>query len=289
MADKVAELMSWQRWTLVLGKAALTVLLSWQLAHLTWLIVAPEPLLLKAPSQSRGDAQNGGTVAGTGQYHLFGDVTAQPVEAVAKEVDAPDTRLRLQLLGVTRSTSNEASSAIIAPKGGQGEFYRIGDAVQGRTRLAGVYDDKVILDTNGKLETLKFDEESTAGITARAVAAPRPEVNRSGSLRERFKQVRSPSEFMNMVTEEVAGDAEGAMQEMGLEAIGSGQGYRVQPGSVLTALQMQPGDIVLSVNGQALGDPQSDQQLLQQVSSEGNARIEVQRGNSRFVVNHKIN
>jgi len=45
----------------------------------------------------------------------------------------------------------------------------------------------------------------------------------------------------------------------------------------------------VSVNDQALGDPQSDQQLLQQVSSEGNARIEVQRGNSRFVVNHKIN
>ncbi|MCD8523121.1 MAG: PDZ domain-containing protein [Saccharospirillaceae bacterium] len=288
MADNVAELMSWQRWTLVLGKTALTVLLSWQLAHLTWLIVAPEPLLLKAPSQARGEPQ-GGALAGTGQYHLFGDVAAQPVETVTKEVDAPDTRLRLQLLGVTRSTSNEASSAIIAPKGGQGEFYRIGDAVQGRTRLAGVYDDKVILDTNGKLETLKFDEESSAGISAKAVEAPRADVRASGSLRERFKQVRNPGDFMSVVTDEVASDAEGAMREMGLEAIGSGQGYRVQPGSMLTALQMQPGDIVLSVNGQALGDPQSDQQLLQQVSSEGNARIEVQRGNSRFVVNHKLN
>ena len=115
MADKVAELMSWQRWTLVLGKTALTVLLSWQLAHLTWLIVAPEPLLLKAPSQARDGAQNSGMLSGAGQYHLFGDVTAEPVQAVAKEVDAPDTRLRLQLLGVTRSSRAEASSAIIAP------------------------------------------------------------------------------------------------------------------------------------------------------------------------------
>ena len=53
--------------------------------------------------------------------------------------------------------------------------------------------------------------------------------------------------------------------------------------------QLQPGDIVLSVNGQGLGDPGVDQQLLQQMSNESQVRIEVQRGNSRFVVNHSLN
>ncbi|WP_430460112.1 type II secretion system protein N [Thalassolituus sp. LLYu03] len=294
MADVIAQAVGWQRPALVAGKVALTLLLSWQLAHLTWQVVAPEPLVLRAPSKGNADAAvaSGPSAA---QYHLFGEMTAQPVEVVSTEVEAPDTRLRLELLGVTKASRQEASSAIIAPKGGEGEFYRIGDTVQGRTRLAGVYEDKVILDTNGKLETLKFEDAPAAGISARTVQnRPEPKDNDSprvgaGSLRDRFKQVRNPGEFMELVSEETSSDPEGALTEMGLKSLGSGSGYEVQPGSVLSALQLQPGDIVLSVNGQMLGDPASDQQVLQQVSSEGNARIEVQRGNSRFVVNHSLN
>ncbi|MDK2777050.1 MAG: hypothetical protein KYX62_05260 [Pseudomonadota bacterium] len=284
MAEQLAELTGWQRLSLVLGKTVLTLLIATQLAWLTWLIIAPEPLVLRAPAKGQV-AEDSAATAGTGQYHLFGDYTAAPVEEVPQEVEAPDTRLRLELLGVTRSSRNELSSAIIAPKGGAGDFYRIGDVVQGRTRLAAVYDDKVILDTNGKLETLKFDEESKRGLEARAVQAPEPD----SSIRDRFKEVRNPTDFMNLVNEEAASDPEGALREMGLKAAGPGQGYVVQKGSMLTALQLQPGDIVLSVNGQPLGDPQSDQQILQQVTEEGNARIEVQRGNSRFVVNHSLN
>ena len=284
MAEQLAELTGWQRLSLVLGKTVLTLLIATQLAWLTWLIIAPEPLVLRAPAKGQV-AEDSAATAGTGQYHLFGDYTAAPVEEVPQEVEAPDTRLRLELLGVTRSSRNELSSAIIAPKGGAGDFYRIGDVVQGRTRLAAVYDDKVILDTNGKLETLKFDEESKRGLEARTVQAPEPD----SSIRDRFKEVRNPTDFMNLVNEEAASDPEGALREMGLKAVGPGQGYVVQKGSMLTALQLQPGDIVLSVNGQPLGDPQSDQQILQQVTEEGNARIEVQRGNSRFVVNHSLN
>ncbi len=284
MAEQLAELTGWQRLSLVLGKTVLTLLIATQLAWLTWLLIAPEPLVLRAPAKGQVVEESAGTAA-TGQYHLFGDYTAAPVEEVPQEVEAPDTRLRLELLGVTRASRKESSSAIIAPKGGAGDFYRIGDVVQGRTRLAAVYDDKVILDTNGKLETLKFDEESKRGLEARAVSAPQ----RGSSIRDRFKEIRNPTDFMNLVNEEAASDPEGALREMGLKAVGPGQGYAVQKGSMLMALQLQPGDIVLSVNGQPLGDPQSDQQILQQVTDEGNARIEVQRGNSRFVVNHSLN
>ena len=289
MTQTLAVLTGWQRWTLISGKIALTLLLSWQLAHLTWQLVAPEPLILAAPSQGNGQSQQD-RVAGTAQYHLFGDYTAEPVQAVAKEVDAPDTRLRLELLGVTRSSDDQSSSAIIAPKGGAGEFYRVGDAVQGRTRLAVVYDDKVILDTNGKLETLKFDDTPSAGV--RAVARqpdPRESSRERVSLRDRFRKVRNAGDFLDMVTTGAENDPEATLTQMGLKSVGPGQGYEVQRGSMLNALNLRPGDIVLSVNGQRLGDPQSDQQILEQVKSEGNARIEVQRGDSRLTVTHSLN
>ena len=204
------------------------------------------------------------------------------------EVSAPETKLRLELLGVTVSLANkDASSAIIAPKGSTGEFYRVGDTVQGGTRLAAVYDNRVILDSNGKLETLKFDLLSKEGLETKRIEAPA--APKQSSLRDRFRDVKTPTDFMNVVTDEANSDPAGALSQLGLEAIGPGQGYRVQPGSMLLAVELQPGDVVLSINGQSLGDLQADQQLLQQVASEGRARIEVQRGNNRFVVNHSLN
>lgn len=290
MSEQQQPLLPWQQRILQFSKVIFTLLLAVLMAFLTWRIVAPEPLLLAAASKDSRNAITNNKSFNTAQYHLFGVAGEEPVAVVTEDIHAPDTRLRLELLGATKASQKEASTAIIAPKGKTGEFYRIGDVVQANTKLAAVYEDRVILDTNGKLETLKFDEEERAGINARVVQAPVVEKNgsKANSLRGRFSQVKNPTEFMSVITEEVAVDPEGALYELGLETNPEGAGYRVTPGSMLMALQLQPGDIILSVNGQALGDPQADQALLQQVNTEGSARIEVQRGNNRFVVNHSL-
>lgn len=285
----MAALLPWQRWLLRFGKILFTLLLAIELAFLTWRIVAPEPLILMAPSQSGSKISAASASLGAAQFHLFGEAGKEPVKKVTEEVNAPETRLRLELLGVTKSTENkELSTAIIAAKGGGGDFYRIGDTIQGGTRLAAVYENRVILDTNGKLETLKFEDNPNSGVDARKVATPEPEAKPRGNLRERFRSVRNPGQFMDMVSEVANEDPQGTINQLGLESVGSGEGYRVQAGSMLQALELQPGDIILSVNGQGLGDPVSDQLLLQQVTSEGRARIEVQRGDNRFVINHSL-
>lgn len=287
MTEAVMNTSVWQRRSVALLKSVFTVLLAWQAAHLTWLVVAPTPLYLKAPVQGTAQSQSNNH-QGTARYHLFGEAKDEPIAVVEQAVSAPETRLRLSLLGVTRATQQAASSAIISPRGGVGEFYRIGDVVQGRTRLAAVYEDRVILDTNGQLETLTFEEVTDAGVTARAVPAPAPRVASSG-LRERFQQVTNAGDFLDMASDAASADPAAALRELGLVSNGSGQGYRVAANSMLQALQLQAGDVILSINGQGLGDPSSDQMLFEQVRSAGSARIEVQRGNSRFVVNHSLN
>lgn len=288
--EQAADIKPWQRLTVRFGKIVLTLLLAWLMALLVWLIIAPEPLYLKAPTKG-GSNRTSFESAGAGSYHVFGEVGVAEVVEV-KAVDAPDTRLRLSLLGATQSSVEEESSAIIARKGSGGDFYRIGDVVEGRTRLAAVYKDKVILDTAGKLETLKFDEVSSAGI---GVASQTPERNerpdtddRAKSLRERFSRVRSTQDFMMVASEAAQQDPEEMLSGLGLESQGSGSGYKVTAGSILTQVDLKPGDIVLSVNGQQLGDASSDSSLLEQVMSEGSAQIEVQRGNSRFMVNQSF-
>jgi len=281
-------MLPWQRVSLVLGKLIFSVLIASQLAIFTWMILSPKTLVLSEPSRAKGSSvitQNNSIA----DLHIFGDAAVVLTE-VPQEVNAPKTRLRLELLGVMAASISENSSAIIAPKGGAGENYRVGDVVQGRTKLAAVHQDKVILDSNGKLETLKFDLARKQGIqkSAKPTAAQRKAQSR-GSLKDRFKKVRNAADAVSLLRDEVANNPAGALKQLGLETAENGSGYKVSSsGSMLTQLGLQPGDVILSVNGQTLGNLDDDQMLLEQVTNSGQARLEIQRGNRRFVVNHTI-
>ncbi len=288
MTEQAVVILPWQRITLILAKLTFAILIASQLAIFTWMILSPATLVLSEPSRAKGTvvaAQN----ESIADAHIFGDAAVEVVE-VPKEVNAPKTRLRLELLGVMAASKAENSSAIIAPKGGAGENYRVGDVVQGRTKLAAVHQDKVILDSNGKLETLKFDLTRKQGIQKSAKPTPAQRKAQSrGTLKDRFKKVRNASDAVSLLRDEVANNPAGALKQLGLETSGNGSGYKVSnSGSMLTQLGLQPGDIILSVNGQTLGNLDDDQMLLEQVTNSGQARLEIQRGNRRFVVNHTI-
>jgi len=288
VTEQAVVMLPWQRVSLVLGKLIFSVLIASQLAIFTWMILSPKTLVLSEPSRAKGSSvitQNNSIA----DLHIFGDAAVVLTE-VPQEVNAPKTRLRLELLGVMAASISENSSAIIAPKGGAGENYRVGDVVQGRTKLAAVHQDKVILDSNGKLETLKFDLARKQGIqkSAKPTAAQRKAQSR-GSLKDRFKKVRNAADAVSLLRDEVANNPAGALKQLGLETAENGSGYKVSSsGSMLTQLGLQPGDVILSVNGQTLGNLDDDQMLLEQVTNSGQARLEIQRGNRRFVVNHTI-
>jgi general secretion pathway protein C len=288
VTEQAVVILPWQRLSLIVGKLVFTLLIASQLAVFTWMILSPKTLILSEPTRAKGAA----TVAqneSIADLHIFGDATVEVVE-VPKEVNAPKTRLRLELLGVMAASKTENSSAIIAPKGGKGKNYRVGDVVQGRTKLAAVHQDKVILDSNGKLETLKFDLTRKQGIQKSNKPTPSQRKAQSrGSLKDRFKKVRSASDAVDLLRDEVANNPTGALKQLGLETAANGSGYKISnSGSMLTQLGLQPGDVILSVNGQTLGNLDDDQMLLEQVTNSGQARLEIQRGNRRFVVNHTI-
>ncbi len=288
MTEQTIIILPWQRLALILGKLTFTVLISSQLAVFTWMFLAPSTVVLSEPTRAKGAAvvaQNDSIA----DMHIFGDATVAVVE-VPKELDAPTTRLRLALLGVMAASIAENSSAIIAPKGGAGKNYRIGDVVQGRTKLAAVQQDQVILDSNGKLEALKFELAGKQGIQQSSKPTPaQKRAQTRGTFKERFSGIRTPADAVQLLKDEVSNDPAGALRKMGLETSGNGSGYKVSSsGSMLTQLGLRPGDIILSVNGQALGNLEDDQVLLEEVTNSGQARLEIQRGNGRFVVNHTI-
>jgi general secretion pathway protein C len=289
VSEQSIILLPWQRTSLTLAKTVFTVLLSSQLAALTWMVLSPAKVALLEPTRASSSSTIQQSQDSIADRHVFGDAVAEVVE-VPKEVNAPKTRLRLELLGVMAASKAENSSAIIAPKNGKGENYRIGDIVQGRTKLAAVHQDKVILDSNGKLETLKFDLDKKSSIRKSSKpTSSQKKATANGSLKQRLKKIRNASDAITLLRDEVNSDPKGALKQLGLEVAANGEGYKISSsGSMLTQLGLQPGDVILSVNEQTLGNIDDDQGLLEQVTSSGQARLEIQRGDRRFVVNHTI-
>ena len=276
--------------TVSILKWILTFVLAYQLAVLTWMIVDQPVLVLPEPSKGKA-TQTQGQSYDIASWHLFGDAAEVPV-VQQEEISAPETRLRLVLMGVFMSPNKDQSSAIIAEQGREGEFFLVGDRVQGRARLAQVYEDKVILDNSGKLETLTFEDAAkgaSAGFqsaTKRVTAKPTSKTTNK-DFRKRLTKIRTPEDFVKFAKDELESDPYQAMENVGLKQ--SGNGYEVtEKASMLKNLGMKAGDKLISINGQPLGDPVSDKELIDEVYAQGNARIEVERDGRRFVVNHQF-
>ena len=93
-------------------------------------------------------------------FHLFGDASKIPVQAVKapKEEPITETSLNLQLSGVFAFEPAEKAIAIISAGSAEQNAYGVGDKISGETTLEAVYPDHVILRNRGKLEKLALPE-----------------------------------------------------------------------------------------------------------------------------------
>ncbi|MES9876330.1 MAG: type II secretion system protein N [Candidatus Sedimenticola sp. PURPLELP] len=103
-------------------------------------------------------------------WDLFGTAQHSPVNRQAS-INAPQTRLQLTLRGVIAGEEAEGWAMITAGKGKE-KRYRKGDSVTPGALLAEIHPDRVLLERNGQLETLKLIKKK-AGVRLTA-AAPAP-------------------------------------------------------------------------------------------------------------------
>lgn len=85
-------------------------------------------------------------------------------------------------------------------------------------------------------------------------------------------------------------DRDAYMKNMGVNAT-SGQGYEVTdqtPAALRNKLGLRAGDRILSLNGQAVGQGQSDVQLLEQAKKDGAVRIEIKRGDQVMTIQQSL-
>ena len=249
---------------------ALVVQLGWLGGQWTWRMIWPEPfdpvaLELSAPVSGQSA---GGTIRFS-EMTLFGRAdrgTEGSVSRVARET-APETGLTLTLHGVFLATRGGRSSAILSGRDDAAERYAVGDELPGGAELVAVERNRILLRRNGEVESLSFDDD---GLTLGGVAA-------SG---ERSEDTRAEVERAMEALEE---DPEEAIAEAGFRPNKDGPGY-VYDGTneQLSAMNLQPGDVIISVNGQQLGDIEADRANLEQWMNSDRLDLEIERGGTRF-------
>jgi general secretion pathway protein C len=244
----------------------LVIAIAWQLVQLTWMLLEPppqaefEPLVASSTPPSR---PKGVDVQAIVNAKLFGTAEAgQPVEG-----PAPETQLPLVLSAVFAADDPQKGLAVIGDSAQQAKVFAVGDAVRSGTKLHSVYVDRVILDRNGALETLALPKRNTSTMTATRAPAPPPQSSRFAENLRNIAET-NPTAFAEIV------------RPQPVFANGVQRGYRVYPGrnrQQFAKLGLQPGDLVLSINGTPLDDPQRGMEIFNTIGSSDRVQVTVER------------
>ena len=223
------------------------------------------------------------TVAELTKRNLFGNT--DPANLIRTSAPAVPTRLPLTLEAVFVSSTPEQSSAIISQRGKSGKLYSPGDLLPGNARLSEIEAAQVILQRAGVREALAF--KTTFQATPHQSAQP----GRPASIGTNQTAPReSQKPLLQQLNTELAQDPDTALERLGVSQ-NKGGGYRVSNTAgnpYLTQSGLQPGDVVLSVNGRPLGDINVDRMALANLASSGSVTLELLRNGQTLTITTRI-
>lgn len=246
--------------------------IAWQAAQLTWLFLAPQPAASPAIDTSKAAVPLATTTVNPqsiADAHLFGIAGASSDSTDPNNL--PQSQTSLVLAGTMALDDPQAGYAIVGENAATAKFYRVGAVINGVARLHSVYADRVIIDRNGSLETLVLPRGAPS-------TAPAPTVRNVAALNN------SGANPMGESLRRLAASNPSALGELlraqPVFSNGTQKGYRVYPGrdrQQFTRLGLQPGDLVTSVNGSTLDDPNRSGEILNTLTASSTAQITVER------------
>lgn len=148
--------------TITPAKVLLAILIAWVLADGAWFFLggAETDVNMTSSSAPRSVAveRQVASARDIAAMELFGRASSADIAAL----DAPETRLQLELQGVFLGNGDGTSSAIVAERNQDGRLFFIGDRMPGNAELVRVLEDRIVLRRSGALETLRFPEAGAA-------------------------------------------------------------------------------------------------------------------------------
>ena len=257
------------------------LLLCFQISQIMWKSITPEPIIekIKIPeNMHQKSMKNEGSIRSIDSsniinQNLFGaseekknrafDKTAQELKMLS---NVKETSLNLKIKGIIHDAMNSESLALISRSEEEAKVFKINDTVVQGTRLHSIYADRVILDNRNDLESLKLPKEEVPTSITKIIDNNIKPLNQFGA--ELADTIRPTPYFTS----------------------GKQAGYRVYPGNdrkKFMSLGLMSGDLITSVNGMALNDPQKAMMIFQGIEKESQVTLIIMRNNESIEL--KIN
>ena len=283
-------------WLLLLA----IIWLCWTAARLLWLLLAAPlaPALPLAPLQNTANSNTDYS----GLFAIFADP-----DPIAAAVQPPPN---IGLKGVLIAIPESLSSALLDVNG-EVKNYRIGDTLKDSdyTLVAVDWNEVIIADAYDKETVIRMAEAMPldqsvmlAGTVSNqrlpentmlpnSPNTPSPDqVNPDTAPNGEASSEGEPKSAIDEAVTELQSNPASYLSRMGVMA--SGESYQVtaaMPAKLRNRLGLEPGDKVLTVNGQSVGsNPGQDASVLQQVKQAGEAQIEVQRGDQVITIRQQF-
>jgi general secretion pathway protein C len=265
-AGSLAEALP-QRLPLIVS-ALLAVVIAWQAVQLGYRLLGATPAVppsvgLQGPTGPGVPTSPVANLQAIVNAHLFGVAGASASDDPSV---APATQMPLVLVGVIAQTDPALGLAIIGESATAAKVYAVGKTINGGAKLHSVYADRVVLDRNGRLETLALPKLFKGGGLTRAVVATTPGPGLGAQIQAMASQ--NPASITEII------------RPQPVFANGQQRGYRVYPGrnrAQFSQLGLMPGDLVTAVNGTPLDDPARGMEIFQSINSAVEATVTVER------------
>jgi general secretion pathway protein C len=211
----------------------------------------------------------------------------------------PASTLGLVLKGILMAYPPSASTALIAVGEGPAAIYGVGQTPVGDAVIESIEVDHVILSSGGARQRLDFpapvaiDPATVSGATPGAGITVTPVQPSQSPEAAAALAMSSPVASAAAAAQQAPRVADaGATPDIAAAAGAAGvtataAGYRIgpNPSPELRRFGLQPGDVIETLNGQAVSGASSDQQLIERARSAGQARVVILREGRRLTVN----
>ncbi len=273
-----------------LVNVAFVLILAWFLAKLSWqLIPKPEHELTLSslpPALQSPSTQDFSALA---RYPFFGKAEPKAAAAPVVVTEAPKTQLNVKLTGLVSVTARpESGSAVIEHRGNEAT-YAVGDTLEGtRARLHQVLEDRVLLELNGRFETLMLD-----GVEFTRIAQANAGLGREDSVEAEFVQepilIAAPiatgldNPDLQTQRDEILAEPMKFFDYVRVtpeQRDGQLVGYKLMPrkdAALFRQLGLQPGDLAIEINGVPLSDIQQAARIINDLRDASEAAIKIER------------
>jgi general secretion pathway protein C len=208
-------------------------------------------------------------IGGLVNAHLFGNAVVQNTNGDG--ANAPPSSMPLVLAGVLATSDPKEGMAIIGESSATAKVVSVGKQVPGGAMLHSVYNDKVIIDRGGALESVLLPRRGTGTVPTEPMPQPPPVAssNNEAMLERMRKLVNDDPGVIGQV-----------LRPQPVFAGGKMRGFRVYPGAnrqAFARMGLRAGDLVTAINGTPLDDKDRAQEILSTLNSSTDARVSVTR------------